>query len=98
MTLAGLSRFIIVDLSGPSVPNELRAIIPNFKIPFVPIIEEGRKIFSMFSDLQGYPWVISPVEFTNKEQLIKLLPTRVIAPAEEKFKERQILLNQLFNR
>ena len=24
MTLAGLSRFVIVELSGPSVPNELR--------------------------------------------------------------------------
>ena len=98
MTLAGLSRFVIVDLSGPSVPNELRATIPHFKIPFVPIIEEGRKIFSMFPDLLGYPWVLTPVEFTNKEQLIELLPTRVIEPAEEKFKERQALLNQLFNR
>ena len=98
MTLAGLSRFVIVDLSGPSVPNELRATIPHFKIPFVPIIEEGRKIFSMFPDLLGYPWVLTPVEFTNKEQLIELLPTRVIEPAEEKFKERQILLDQLFNR
>lgn len=98
MTLAGLSRFVIVDLSGPSVPNELRATIPHFKIPFVPIIEGERKIFSMFPDFLGYPWVLTPVEFTNKEQLIELLPTRVIAPAEEKFKERQTLLNQLFNR
>jgi uncharacterized protein YjbI with pentapeptide repeats len=98
MTLAGLSRFVIVDLSGPSVPNELRATIPHFKIPFIPIIEEGRKIFSMFSDLLGYPWVLSPVEFTSKEHLLELLPSRVIEPAEKKFKERQVLLNQLFNR
>lgn len=97
MTLAGLSRFVIVDLSGPSVPNELRATIPHFKVPFVPIIEKGRKVYSMFSDLLGYPWVLPPVEFINKEHLLALLASKVIDPAEEKFKERQMLLNQLFD-
>src|SRR5260370_480750 len=38
ITLPGLSKFMLVDLSGPSVPNELRATIPHFNIPFVPII------------------------------------------------------------
>jgi uncharacterized protein YjbI with pentapeptide repeats len=98
MTLAGLSRFVIVDLSGPSVPNELRATIPHFKIPFVPIIEKGRKVYSMFPDLLGYPWVLPPVEFTDKEHLLALLASKVIEPAEEKFEERQALLQQLFNR
>jgi hypothetical protein len=37
-TLAGLSRFIVADLSGPSVPQELYATVPHFKIPFVPIL------------------------------------------------------------
>ena len=32
-TLTGLSRFVIADLSGPSVPQELYATIPHFKIP-----------------------------------------------------------------
>lgn len=49
-TMAGLSRFIIADLSGPSVPKELDATIPHFKVPFVPIIEKGRKIYTMFAD------------------------------------------------
>jgi uncharacterized protein YjbI with pentapeptide repeats len=98
MTLAGLSRFVIADISGSSVPNELRSTIPYFKIPFVPIIEQGAKIYSMFPDLLLYPWVLAPVEFTSKGQLIELLPSRVIEPAEEKFKEVQVLLEQLFNR
>src|ERR1700676_5364582 len=50
-TLVGLSRFIIADLSGPSVPQELYATVPHFKIPFVPIIETGRKPFAMAVDL-----------------------------------------------
>ncbi len=95
-TLVGLSRFVIADLSGPSVPQELYSTVPHFKIPFVPIIEEGRKPYAMFTDLLEYPWVLSPVTFKNTEHLLALLPERVIAPAEEKFKERQILLKQLF--
>ncbi len=96
--LVGLSRFVIVDLSGSSVPQELYATIPHFKIPFVPILEKGRKLYSMFPDLAEYPWVLKPVvEFESKEQLIDLLPSMVIKPAEEKFKERQELLQQLFN-
>ena len=98
-TLVGLSRFVIVDLSGPSVPQELYATVPHFKIPFVPILQEGRQTYSMFLDLLEYPWVIKPiVEFVSKEHLMELLPSKVIEPAEEKFKERQALLNQLFNR
>ena len=97
-TLVGLSKFVIVDLSGPSVPQELYSTVPHFKIPFVPIIEEGRKIYAMFSDLLEYPWVLKPiVEFKNKQQLVELLSSKIIEPAEEKFKERQILLDRLFN-
>jgi hypothetical protein len=41
--LAGLSLFVIVDLTNPkSAPLELQATIPDYKIPFVPIIQKGR--------------------------------------------------------
>ena len=97
-TLAGLSRFIIADLSGPSVPQELYATIPHFKIPFVPIIEANRKPFAMSLDLLEYPWVVRPpVTFATKEELIQLMPARVIAPAEEKHQARQKLLEELFD-
>jgi uncharacterized protein YjbI with pentapeptide repeats len=82
-SLVGLSRFVIVDLSGPSVPQELTATIPYFKIPFVPILEAGTKAYSMFADLLEYPWVISPpVEFTDTEALLKVLGPRIVKPAE----------------
>jgi hypothetical protein len=95
-TLAGLSRFVIADLSGPSVPQELYATVPHFKIPFVPIIEKGRKKYAMFVDILEYPWVLKPVEFENKVQLLQLLPGEIIDPAEEKHQERQKLLDELF--
>src|SRR5439155_8596351 len=65
-TLAGLARFVIVDLSGPSVPQELYATVPHFKIPFVPIIEARRKLYAMAVDILEYPWVIRlPVTFAT---------------------------------
>jgi uncharacterized protein YjbI with pentapeptide repeats len=97
-TLAGLSRFIIADLSGPSVPQELYATVPHFKIPFVPILEAGRKQFAMAVDLLEYPWVIRPpVIFASTDELVSLVPSRIITPAEEKHQARQQLLNELFN-
>ncbi len=98
-TLAGLSRFIIADLSGPSVPQELYATVPHFKIPFVPILETGRKQFAMAVDLLEYPWVIRPpVTFASTEELLSLVPSKIIAPAEEKHQARQQLLDELFRR
>ena len=96
-TLVGLSRFIIADLSGPSVPQELYATVPHFKIPFVPILEAGRKQFAMAVDLLEYPWVVRPpVIFTSTDELVSLVPSRIIAPAEEKHLARQQLFDELF--
>jgi hypothetical protein len=99
MTLAGLARFVIADLSGPSVPQELYATVPHFKIPFVPIIEANSKPYSLSVDIFEYPWVVRPpITFTTIEDLLEQMPTRVIAPAEEKHQVRQKLLDELFNK
>jgi uncharacterized protein YjbI with pentapeptide repeats len=95
-TLAGLARFVIVDLSGPSVPQELYATVPHIKIPFVPIIEKGRRAYSMFVDLLEYEWVLRPIlEFESTEDLLLQLPERVIATAETRVASRQAKLREL---
>ncbi len=97
-TLAGLSRFIIADVSGPSVSPELYATVPHVKRPFVPICEVGKEPFAMAVDLLEYPWVVrSPVIFTSLEELISLVSSKIIVPAEEKHQARQRLLNELFH-
>ena len=94
--LAGLSRFVVVDLSGPSVPQELYATVPHLKIPFVPIMEKGRHSYAMFQDILEYPWVIEPIlDFPNQEYLVNMIENKIIAPAEKKIKERHALLNRL---
>jgi len=97
ITLVGLSRFVIADLSGRSVANELRSTVPHFKIPFVPIIEESRKkeVYSMFSDfLVETDWVLPHVIFTSKDHLMELLPSKIIKPAEMQWKKRRKYLKR----
>ncbi|MBW2428984.1 MAG: pentapeptide repeat-containing protein [Deltaproteobacteria bacterium] len=97
MTLAGLSRFIIAELSGPSVPQELHAVVPNFKIPIVPILKKGARQYAMFRDLLEYPWVMPPVLYSTRKQLLELIQKEVIVPAETAHKKRQKLLDTLFS-
>ena len=36
-----MSRFVIVDITNPkSAPLELQAIVPEYMIPFVPILDK----------------------------------------------------------
>jgi hypothetical protein len=53
--LAGLCLFVIADITNPrSAPLELQATVPDYMIPFVPIIAEGEEPFAMFVDLQRH--------------------------------------------
>jgi uncharacterized protein YjbI with pentapeptide repeats len=97
-TLAGLSRFIIADLGEPLVLQELSATVPHVKVPCVPILEAGREPSSSVTDLLAYPWVVwPPVIFANTDELVRLVPLQIIAPAEEKYQARQQLLDAWFN-
>jgi hypothetical protein len=89
MTLAGLCRFIIADITNPSsAPLELQATVPNYMIPFVPIIQHGEKPFAMFRDLQSkYSWVLDTLEYDTSANLIKGLERAVVEPALVKHKE-----------
>lgn len=96
-TLAGLARFVVVDLSGPSVPQELYATVPHLKIPFVPILEKGKRPYSMFADLLEYEWVLKPVvEFESTADLLLMLPDKIISPAEKRVETRQAKLKEIF--
>lgn len=85
-TLAGLSRFIIADITNPrSSPLELQATMPDYMIPFVPIIYEGEEPFAMFRDLsQKYgEWVVDILEYDSVTNLVEVLEEAVVRPALE---------------
>ena len=94
-TLAGLSRMVVVDLSGPSVPQELAVTVKNYMMPFIPVLERGREITSLTPDILHYPWVVSPIlTFSTLSELLEQLGGR-IALAEELIESRRARLKTL---
>ena len=98
MTLAGMSCFVIADITNPkSAPLELNAAVPDYMIPFVPILQDGESAFSMFKNLQTkYHWVLDVLGYDSSDTLIEVLDQAVIVPAlkkrdeleQEKIRER----------
>jgi hypothetical protein len=87
--LAGLSLFVIADITNPkSSPLELQSTVPDYKIPFVTILQRGEKPFSMFRDLTMYDWVLKPViTYETKQSMIDGLEQAVVKPALQKHAE-----------
>ena len=88
--LANLSHFVIVDITNPrSAPLELQATVPDYMVPFVPILEDGQDPFAMFVDLQNkYDWVLEPViGYSSVDRLIEVLEDKIVRPAEAKFNQ-----------
>jgi uncharacterized protein YjbI with pentapeptide repeats len=86
-TLAGLSRFVIADITNPrSSPLELQATMPDYMVPFVPIIHEDEEPFAMFRDLQQKygEWVLDVLEYDSAANLQERLDKAVVRPALEK--------------
>jgi hypothetical protein len=86
--LAGLSKFVIADVTKPrSAPLELQATVPEMMIPFQPIIEEGEKPFAMLQDLwiKHRDWVFDPVYYSSVDALVASFDKEIIAPAEARF-------------
>jgi hypothetical protein len=97
-TQSRLARFVIVDPNGPSVPQEITATVDLYEIPFVPILGQKRKDWSMFKDFLVKERVLKPVRFTNQNHLLQLLAKEVITPAEKLIEKRQQRLDEIFGR
>ena len=88
--LCNLSHFVIVDITNPrSAPLELQATVPDYMVPFAPILQQGEEPFSMFVDLQNkYDWVLQPVvAYPSVDRLIEVLEDEIVRPAKAKFNE-----------
>jgi hypothetical protein len=90
--LAGLSRFVIADVTNPrSAPLEIQATVPDYMVPFVPILEEGEEPFSILTALQQqYDWVMSVKTYSSIEKLLAKLESRIVRPALELHKKLQL--------
>ena len=95
-TLASLSYFVIADITNPkSSPLELEATVPDYQIPFVPIIQEGEQPFAMMVDLQKkYDWVLDTLSYDSIETLMNALKPAIIDLAIEKHNELRLIKAQ----
>ena len=87
--LAGLSRFVIADITSPrSVPLELEATVPDYMVPFVTLLQRGQPAFGMFDDLpRKYHWALPLLEYNSPDSLLAAFERKVIAPALDKADE-----------
>jgi hypothetical protein len=92
-TLAGMSRFVIADVTNPkSTPLELESIVKQFKIPYVPIIDSSvdKYPFAMIVDLQkNFHWVLPTVRYKSKKELVDNIEIAIIDRAFAKHNELQ---------
>jgi len=80
--LAGLSLFVIADVSDPrSTPQELEAIAPGFQVPIVTIVQEPEREFSTFVGLMKYSWVFTPLQYDTVSNLEAGFKRAILDPA-----------------
>ena len=92
--LAGMSRFVIVDITNPrSAPLELQATVPECMVPFVPILDRNdeQKPFATLRDLQiahrDRVFDVIRYPYPSVGRLIEVLDTEIIGPAQARFAE-----------
>jgi uncharacterized protein YjbI with pentapeptide repeats len=85
-TLAGLSYFVIADITNPrSAPLELRTQLPDYQVPFVPILQAGELPYALMANLQKkYNWVLNTVTYDSAKSLLEALKPAIIDPAIQK--------------
>ena len=99
-TLAGMSMFVIADLTSPkSTPLELEATVKQFKIPYIPIIDISvdPRPFAMLVDSQNsFHWVLPTRKYESKEDLLdgENLKKYIIEPAFAKREQLREAKNQ----
>jgi hypothetical protein len=82
---AGLSRFVIADLTEPkSVPAELAAIVPHSpSVPVIAIASKTTREYPLFDSLRDYRSVIRDVvRYTSEADLLRRLDAEVVEAAE----------------
>lgn len=88
--LAGLSKFIIADLTdAKAVVQELQAIVEKFPSVVVRfIIKKSEREPGMFDHIRRFPWVLDGAfEYENPEEVIESINDSILEPVEAKLRE-----------
>jgi hypothetical protein len=84
LTLAGMARFVIADVTDPkSVLQELQGIVPSRpRLPVQPILLTGEPEPPMFDYIKAFPSVLATQYYESTSGLLAAIVERVIEPAE----------------
>ena len=89
--LCSLSKFVIVDITNPrSAPLELQATVPDYMVPFVPILQQGeRKTLRDVRRPSEQVRLGAPTRnrLSHSRPADRGLGGKVVKPAEAKFDE-----------
>jgi uncharacterized protein YjbI with pentapeptide repeats len=90
-TLAGMSRFIIADLTDAKVViQELHTIVRQFpSVPVKPLLLKGAEPTAVLLDFMDYPTFLTIHQYADETELLKSIDEKIIAPAEAKANEIQ---------
>ncbi len=95
MTLSGLSRFVIADLTDPKVVlKEISVILKNYPtVPVRPILKQGHELNLTTLDHALSPAFLVPVfRYQNSDHLVDSIREQIIDPAETRARELEARL------
>ena len=71
-----------------SAPLELQATVPDYMVPFAPILQRGREALRHVDLKNKYDWVLKRViVYPSVDRLIEVLEDKVVSRAEAKFRK-----------
>src|SRR5262249_32827257 len=85
MVLAGMSRFVVADITQPrSVPLEIQAIAQSYMIPVVPILQGKEEQVPLLADLASRhrDTILDVLRYDTIDGLIRRIDEMVIGPAQ----------------
>jgi hypothetical protein len=86
LTLAGMARFVIADITDPkSVLKEPQGIVPSQpRLPVQPILLSGEPEPPMFEYIKAFPSVLATQYYETTSELLTTIAEQVIEPAERR--------------
>ncbi|WP_448571092.1 pentapeptide repeat-containing protein [Trichothermofontia sp.] len=89
LNLATISRLLLIDVLNPAqgVPSELKALLPQIKIPIQVLVTGTGFNTDEWDEPTRSPWLLPVQMYRDPDYLLSIFQERVLAPAESRAQE-----------